>query len=87
MTAEGQLPKSYLGEEKSEHNNDTKLWRTKNRKYFFFQKRTKIDISNKIKYCEWLYFRGVPIFVVFVEGPIHEYKYPRIGDFLYELWK
>ena len=25
--------------------------------------------------------------MVFVEGPIHEFKYPRIGDFLYELWR
>ena len=25
------------------------------------------------KYCGWLNFRGVPIFVVYVEGPIHEF--------------
>ena len=25
-------------------------------------------------YCGWHKFRGVPIFVVFVEGPIHEFK-------------
>ena len=38
-------------------------------------------------YCEWLIFRGVPIFVVFVEGPIHEFQYPWISDSLYELWR
>ena len=38
-------------------------------------------------YCGWLKFRGVPIFVVFVEGPNHEFQYPRNGNFLYELWK
>ena len=36
-------------------------------------------------YCGWLKFRGVPIFVVFVDGPIHEFQYPRISNFLYEL--
>ena len=35
-------------------------------------------------YCGWLNFRGVPIFVVFVEGAIHEFQYQRISDFLYE---
>ena len=35
-------------------------------------------------YGGWLNFRGVPIFVVFVEVP-HKFKYPRISDFLYEL--
>ena len=39
------------------------------------------------KYCGWLKFRWVPIFVVFVEGPNHEFQYPRNGNFLYELWK
>ena len=38
-------------------------------------------------YCGWLKFRGVPIFMVFVEGQIHEFQYPRNGNFLYELWK
>ena len=38
-------------------------------------------------YCGWLNFRGVPIFVVFVEGSTHEFQYPRNGDFLYELWR
>ena len=33
-------------------------------------------------YCGWLNFRGVPIFVVFVEGSIHGFQYPRNGDFL-----
>ena len=40
-----------------------------------------------IYYCGWLNFRGVPIFVVFVEGPSHEFQNPRISDFLYELWR
>ena len=26
-----------------------------------------------VTYCEWLNFHGVPIFVVFVDGPIHEF--------------
>ena len=26
-----------------------------------------------IRYCGWFNFRRVPIFVVFVEGPIHEF--------------
>ena len=38
-------------------------------------------------YCRWLNFRGAPIFVVFVEGPIHEFEYPWISDFQYELWR
>ena len=38
-------------------------------------------------YCGWLNCRGVPIFVVFVEGPIHEFQYPRISNFLSELWR
>ena len=39
-------------------------------------------------YCQWLNFHEVPIFVVFVEGPIHKkFQYPRIGNFLYELWR
>ena len=40
-----------------------------------------------MKYCGWLKFRGVPIFVVFVEGAIHEFQYPQNGNFLHELWK
>ena len=38
-------------------------------------------------YCGWLNFRGVPISVVFVEGSIQEFQYPRISDFLYKLWR
>ena len=34
-------------------------------------------------YCGWLNFRGVPIFVVFVEGPVYEIKYPKKG---FSLW-
>ena len=30
-------------------------------------------------YCGWLKFRGVPIFVVSVEGPIHEFQFTRNG--------
>ena len=32
-----------------------------------------------------LKFRGVPIFMVFVEGPINEFQYPQNGNFHYEL--
>ena len=39
------------------------------------------------QYCGWLHFRGVPIFLVFVEGSIHEFQYPQISDFRYELWR
>ena len=41
----------------------------------------------KITYRGWLKFRRVPIFVFFVEGPIHKFHYQRNGNFLYELWK
>ena len=37
-----------------------------------------------IAYFEWLNFRGIPIFVIFVEGPMREFQYPRNIDFLYE---
>ena len=37
--------------------------------------------------CGWLNFRAVPIFVVFMEGTIHELQFPRISDFLHELWR
>ena len=53
--------------------------------------QSKITVSkdpffyHTIHYCGWLNFRWVPIFVVFVEGPIHKFLYPRISDFLYEL--
>ena len=36
-------------------------------------------------YCGWLNFRGLPIFMVFVEGQIHIFKYPRISDFMQKL--
>ena len=39
------------------------------------------------RYCGWLNFRGVPIFVVFVEGPVHEFQCQRKSHFLYELWR
>ena len=38
-------------------------------------------------YCGWLNFRWVPIFMVFVEGPNHEFQCQRISDFLNELWR
>ena len=38
-------------------------------------------------YCGWLNFRWIPIFMVFVEGPIHEFQYPWISYFLCELWR
>ena len=39
-------------------------------------------------HCGWLNFCGVPIFIVFVEGSIHEFQYLRIiSDFLYKLWR
>ena len=50
------------------------------------ESRMRSILLNKKKiYCGWLNFRGVPIFVVFVEGPIHEFQYQRIDDFSYEL--
>ena len=39
-----------------------------------------------LRYCGWLKFCQVPIFVVLVEGPIHELQYPWNGNVLYELW-
>ena len=44
-------------------------------------------MTNDIIYSGWLNFRGVLIFVVFVEGSIHEFQYPRNCNFLYELWR
>ena len=35
----------------------------------------------------WLKFRGLPIFMVFMEGPIQEFQYPQNDNFLYDLWK
>ena len=43
--------------------------------------------NSKWKYWGWFNFRGVPIFVVFVEGLIHEFQYPRICEFSYQLWR
>ena len=45
------------------------------------------DGSVQTVYCGWLKFRGVPIFVIFVEGPVHEFQCPRNSNFLYEFWK
>ena len=44
------------------------------------------DIFILTWYCGWLNFRGVPIYVVFVEGLIHKFQYTWNSDFLYELW-
>ena len=38
---------------------------------------------SRYMYCGWLKFRVVPIFVVFVEGQIHEFQNPQNGNFLY----
>ena len=40
-----------------------------------------------IKYCEQLNFCGVPIFLVFMEGPIPEFQYQQKSYFLYDLWR
>ena len=37
-------------------------------------------------YCGCPNFRWVPIFVVFVKGPIHAFQYQQKRDFLYEFW-
>ena len=39
-------------------------------------------------YCEWLYFHGVPIFVVFADGPIDQFQYLRhsANDLLFKLY-
>ena len=39
--------------------------------------------KRNLQYCEWLNFLGVPIFVVFEDGPIHEFQYPGNCYFLY----
>ena len=53
---------------------------------------TQTHIISKILYlmlnsCGWLNFRGVPIFVVFLESLINEFQYPRNDVLLYELWR
>ena len=44
-----------------------------------------LPLIQGIIYCGWLQFRGVPISVVFVEGPINEFQYQGNGNFLYDL--
>ena len=44
-----------------------------------------VNLVRLWEYYGWLNFRGVPIFVVFVVGPIHEFQYPQISNFVYEL--
>ena len=39
------------------------------------------------RYCGWLNFCGVQIFVAFLEGPIHEFQCQRNSDSYYELWR
>ena len=59
-----------------------------NRHFYFYFKYSKSrggsPVKRKIKNCGlkncgWLKFRGVPIFVVLVEGPIQEFQYPGIS--------
>ena len=45
------------------------------------------DISTFAIYCEWVHFHGVPIFVVFMEGLIHNFQFSQNDNFLYDLWK
>ena len=40
-----------------------------------------------ITYCEWFNFRGVLIFVVFVDSPNHEFQYQQNSNFWYKLWR
>ena len=40
-----------------------------------------------LRYCGWLNFHGVPIFIVFAKGPIQEFQCPWNSNFLYELWR
>ena len=53
----------------------------------FIIAKNKIDTCNvhEIAYCERLIFRGVLIFVVFVEGPKHEFQYMYPRNFPHEL--
>ena len=41
-----------------------------------------ISVLPYVIYYGWLKFRWVPIFVVFLEGPIHELQYQRNSEFL-----
>ena len=61
-------------------NVNTVRWESRKYRHFYKWKLTK----GNPKYCGWLNFREVPIFVVFVEGPVHEFKYQLISDFLCE---
>ena len=60
------------------------FWRNDNSRYKWQNDIFSIHQINK--YCECLNFRGVTIFVVFVEGPIHEFQRPRNRDFLYRYY-
>ena len=35
---------------------------------------TILHLCTRMRYCGWLNIRGVPIFVVFVEGPIQDFS-------------
>ena len=37
-------------------------------------------------YCGWLNFRGVPIFLVVLEGSIHEFQYPRNSEAFFKVF-
>ena len=52
-----------------------------------FSSASQFLLIRSLIYSRLLKFHRVPIFVVFVEGPIHEFQYPRNCNFLYELWK
>ena len=58
--------------------------------FYFLQLLILLRLCHKlyfIWYCECLNFCRVPIFMVFLAGPIHEIQYQQNSDFLYELWK
>ena len=38
-------------------------------------------LNHNLRYCGWLNIRGVLNFVVFMEGPIHEFKYSQLVIF------
>ena len=46
----------------------------------------EVGVFNRSSFKSVSYnFRGVAIFMVFVEGQIHKFQYLQISDFLYEL--
>ena len=51
-----------------------------------FKHKNMTSFLNYI-YCGWLKFRGVPVFVVFNEGLIHEFQYPLNCNFFVGIMK